>query len=180
MIINLKVASILLETPINWEAIGAIGEILGATAVVVSLLYVGRQLAQNTKMMRVAAAHDILKIDHTIVLPIIDSEEFAEIWLKGDHRLNELNEANLQRLLIFERRAFTLWHHNFQLRHQKLISHDTWYYQNQMIQFLGLREAVRVSWSIFKDTYETSFREYVDEQFRIAMDASSELGLATK
>jgi len=33
----------------NWEAIGAIGEILGAIAVVVSLIYLGRQINQSAK-----------------------------------------------------------------------------------------------------------------------------------
>lgn len=152
----------------------AIGETLGAIAVVISLVYVGRQLKQNTAMMRNASATEILEIDHTIILPIIESEEFSEIWLKGDHRLNELSEANLQRLLIFERRAFTLWHHHFQQRRQKLVSDEMWHYQNQMIRFLGLREAVQVAWSIFKKTYEPSFRDYVDEQFRIGMEEAKE------
>lgn len=152
----------------------AIGETLGAIAVVISLVYVGRQLKQNTAMMRNASATEILEIDHTIILPIIESEEFSEIWLKGDHRLNELSEANLQRLLIFERRAFTLWHHHFQQRRQKLVSDEMWHYQNQMIRFLGLREAVQVAWRIFKKTYEPSFRDYVDEQFRIGMEEAKE------
>jgi hypothetical protein len=33
----------------NWEAIGAIGELIGATAVVVTLLYVVKQIKQNTE-----------------------------------------------------------------------------------------------------------------------------------
>lgn len=165
---------ILLELPINWDAISAIGETLGAIAVVISLVYVGRQLKQNTAMMRNASATEILEIDHTIILPIIESEEFSEIWLKGDHRLNELSEANLQRLLLFERRAFTLWHHHFQQRRQKLVTDEMWHYQNQMVRFLGLREAVKVAWGIFKETYEPSFQEYVEEQFQIGQEASSQ------
>ena len=165
----------LLEIAINWDAIAAIGETLGAIEVVVSLVYVGRQLKQNTAMMRNASATEILEIDHTIILPIIDSEEFSEIWLKGDHRLNELTEANQNRLLIFERRSFTLWHHHFQQRRQKLVSDEMWFYQNQMIQFLGLREAVKVAWSIFKSTYEPSFRDYVEEQFQIGMASARDI-----
>ncbi len=34
---------------INWEAIGAIGELMGATAVVVTLLYLVKQIKQNTE-----------------------------------------------------------------------------------------------------------------------------------
>lgn len=158
----------------NWDAISALAEVLGAIAVVASLVYVGRQVAQNTAMMRVAAATQTLERDHGLVLPMIESEELAEIWLKGDHRLTELSEANLQRLLQFERRAITLWHHNFQLRRQELLSNATWHYQNQMIQFLCHRQSIRQAWGIFKNTFETPFQEYVDDQFRIASGTSSE------
>lgn len=36
----------------NWEAIGALGELAGAIAVVASLIYVGFQLKQNTSAIR--------------------------------------------------------------------------------------------------------------------------------
>ena len=36
----------------NWDAIGAIGEIIGAVAVLVTLLVLVFQLRQNTKEMR--------------------------------------------------------------------------------------------------------------------------------
>ena len=36
----------------NWEAIGAIGEILGAVGVILTLIYLATQLSQNTKAMR--------------------------------------------------------------------------------------------------------------------------------
>ncbi len=36
----------------NWEAVGAVGEALGAIAVVVTLIYLASQLRQNTKALR--------------------------------------------------------------------------------------------------------------------------------
>lgn len=36
----------------NWEAIGALGDIIGAVAVVVSLVYLGRQIKQGTDLAR--------------------------------------------------------------------------------------------------------------------------------
>tara|TARA_B110000858_G_scaffold89247_1_gene103084 strand:- start:5179 stop:5370 length:192 start_codon:yes stop_codon:yes gene_type:complete len=35
----------------NWDAISAIGEIIGATAVVVSLVYLAVQIRQNTRQI---------------------------------------------------------------------------------------------------------------------------------
>ena len=42
----------------NWNAIAAIGELSGAVAVVISLLYLARQISQNTRAMRRTAAHE--------------------------------------------------------------------------------------------------------------------------
>ena len=36
----------------NWEAIGAIGEVIGALAVVASLIYLASQIRQNNKLAR--------------------------------------------------------------------------------------------------------------------------------
>ena len=39
----------------NWEAIGAVGEILGAIAVIASLFYVAYQVKQNTRQNKLNA-----------------------------------------------------------------------------------------------------------------------------
>jgi hypothetical protein len=39
----------------DWSAVGAVGELIGAVAVVLSLLYVGRQVRQSNTMARAAA-----------------------------------------------------------------------------------------------------------------------------
>jgi len=49
----------------NWDAIGAIGEILGALAVVLTLGYLAIQVKQNTHSMKVAAK---LEIDKQLTL----------------------------------------------------------------------------------------------------------------
>ena len=43
----------------NWEAISGVGEIIGALAVVVSLLYVAGQIRHNTKTSQDEAYRDI-------------------------------------------------------------------------------------------------------------------------
>lgn len=40
---------------INWDAIAAIGELVAALAVIFSLIYVGKELAQNNRNQRLAA-----------------------------------------------------------------------------------------------------------------------------
>lgn len=43
----------------NWDAIGAQGELVGAAAVVLTLIYLSVQLRQNTRTVRVSSAHAV-------------------------------------------------------------------------------------------------------------------------
>ena len=43
---------------LDWDAIGAIGEIIGAVAVVVSIAYLAAQIRANTRAMRATASFD--------------------------------------------------------------------------------------------------------------------------
>ena len=53
---------------LNWEAIGAVGELLGATAVFATLVYLATQIRQNTKMMKATIRQELgnASIDMTI------------------------------------------------------------------------------------------------------------------
>lgn len=42
----------------NWEAIGAIGEIIGGSVVIGSLIYLALQIRQNSNLARAAAQRD--------------------------------------------------------------------------------------------------------------------------
>ena len=158
----------------NWPAITAVTEIIGVLVVVASLVYVARQLGQNTEMMRVSAASEWLERDFDIVLPMIESREFAELWIKGGNDFESLEEVDKQRLLFFERRAISTWHHIYQLRMQNLVPDANWHEQSWIIQSIGSRQAIREAWFLFKSGYETSFQEYLDDQFEIADNSRSE------
>jgi len=157
---------------VNWDAISAGAEILGAIAVVASLVYVGKQVAQNTAMMRVGAASETLEKDFELTNPILESAELADIWSKGDHRLDELSEADRQRLIFFERRAIMLWHHNFELRNQGLFPDANWHNQNWIIRNIGQRQSCREAWSLFRDSFEGSFQKNIEGHFGSADDAT--------
>ena len=45
---------------VNWDAIGAVGEILGATVVFITLLYLARQIKQTNKIARFNTTKDLI------------------------------------------------------------------------------------------------------------------------
>lgn len=75
----------------NWEAIGAIGEIVGATAVVLSLVYVAAQVRQNTGALRGAAAAEAVAAIREFNRSIIDDPALAEIFMRGIEGMENLS-----------------------------------------------------------------------------------------
>jgi len=66
----------------NWEAIGAIGEIVGAMAVVASLVYLATQIRQSTKVARSATRNAIAESAQRLGQDFIDDTGMAEIFVK--------------------------------------------------------------------------------------------------
>jgi hypothetical protein len=51
----------------NWETVGAISEVLGAVTVVASVIYLGLQVRQSTKLGRASAQREVNAAFNTIV-----------------------------------------------------------------------------------------------------------------
>ena len=76
----------------NWEAIGAVGEILGALAVVVSLGYVAIQIRQNTTEARIQRTQNLISANSELNAQIANNAELAKIVQAGLLDYNQLSE----------------------------------------------------------------------------------------
>lgn len=66
----------------DWTAVGAIGELAGAVAVVVSLLYVGRQVQQNTKAAQSATRQQFNAGIHEWMMGVASDADLAALFAK--------------------------------------------------------------------------------------------------
>ena len=65
----------------NWEAIGAIGEIVGAAAVFLTLIYLALQIRQNTSSVRLAAVDAAITHVSNVRQGIFADAEVTEIYI---------------------------------------------------------------------------------------------------
>ena len=61
----------------NWEAIGAIGEIIGAIAVVASLIYLAGQIRHNNHRARSDSLQSVLQSEMNFVSIVLEN---ADVW----------------------------------------------------------------------------------------------------
>ena len=66
----------------NWEAIGAIGEVGGVFAVVATLVYLARQIRHSTEATRIAAYHQAQEQLWAVGIAISNDPEMAKLLAK--------------------------------------------------------------------------------------------------
>jgi hypothetical protein len=76
---------------VNWDAVGAVGEIIGAAAVLVTLIYLALQIRQNTYQNRLNSIQAINASNDSAFDPIYIPENTV-IFTKGQSSYEHLTE----------------------------------------------------------------------------------------
>jgi len=75
----------------NWDAIGAIGEVVGAVAVISTLIYLAVQIRQSNRNLAEATSASIIQSFASINSRISSDEQFAELFIRGRDDIDALN-----------------------------------------------------------------------------------------
>ena len=84
----------------NWDAIGAIGELIGAAAVVATLVYLAVQTKTNTAAVNRATTQSILAGRAQASQFVAGDESINDLLWKGADTPDLLNEKEWQRFLM--------------------------------------------------------------------------------
>ena len=75
----------------NWDAIGAVGEILGAIAVFCSLIYLAIQIRQQRVSQNAQSVENILEGFNRANEHLATSPDLATLFVRGLHKPDQLN-----------------------------------------------------------------------------------------
>ncbi len=67
----------------NWEAIGAVGEIVGAIAVIATLIYLAFQMRQNTTAIQLNTAHSVTEELQEMFSLLASDQSLSEIFVQA-------------------------------------------------------------------------------------------------
>ena len=81
----------------NWNAIGAISEVLAAIAVVITLIYLARQIRQNSQAVEVSALRDTTEQWNRWSEALATSPDLADIVARGNKSYRNLPEVEALR-----------------------------------------------------------------------------------
>ncbi len=81
----------------NWEAAAAIGEIIGAVVVVVTILYLAKQIRQNSQALQIAALRDTTAQWNLWSELLVSTPDLAAIVARGNKSYRQLHQEEALR-----------------------------------------------------------------------------------
>ena len=145
----------------NWDAIGAIGEIVGAIAVFGSLLFLGLQIRSQNRESRFAAMHESSVAFRDSISQTVDPT-IAEILVKATEDFDSISDSEKLVVTGFVQRLMRVWEESFLQHQQGRLPIRIWDVMVSQYAFLlGSPMFMRV-WSERKSFYDPAFQEYVD------------------
>ena len=150
----------------NWEAIGAIGETLGASAVVISLLYLAAQIRQNSRVVKGTSAQAITQ---TIQSELRWSSEMGEILVKVFNDPDSLSPIEAFKLGEWATAAMWARQNEYIQYQQGLIDEDVWHGCRGILENTFSIAWMRKWWgafdkSVFTDDFLTLVSEVISNQ----------------
>jgi hypothetical protein len=85
----------------NWEALGAIAETLGAIGVILTLLYLAVQIRANTRAVRASSFEEMARSIRELNLALTQDADLSRIWSSGLVDFDSLPREEKARLAMF-------------------------------------------------------------------------------
>lgn len=146
----------------NWNAIGAMGEILGAVGVIITLIYLARQIRQNTRATRLATAQSISAAARDWNRPLLLDPELAwtfQVGTEDPTKLDEKEQARFIELCFSLFRMFEDAHYQHQ---QGALDADIWKGYERLYATYAKAPGFQAYWKRRKETFRPEFRDFID------------------
>jgi hypothetical protein len=159
----------------NWEAIGAISEVVAAVAVVVTLAYLALQIRQSTRTTKaaaVSASHLSLRENRHAILA---SPELSSLFATGTTNPTKLSGIESQRFIWMMLNGTDALLDIYAQTLETGFSPETWQTQGvwAVRRILG-NDGGRWFWEQFSGTYPMRFKQEIDQILSIDRESKEE------
>ena len=147
----------------NWNAIGALGETIGAIAVIISLIYLALQIRAQTREARLQSSYQMTEAFREAISSLQDSQR-AKVAIKALENIDSLEDWERLQFNAIAQRYLRVWeqaHYQFTEGH---LDPQLWESIHETYVDLMGEKAIQAVWEVRRHAYRQSFRNYVGEQ----------------
>jgi len=152
---------------VNWEATGAVGEVLGAVGVIITLAYLAMQIRQNTRSQRTEAYGRALDRVTTLQGRLAERAELAEILLLGVPDSRALSATQRVQFIWIFYEMFSGFEFMFHEARNDALPDEVWQRWADTIRWWMTFPGVRQWWAAHPAPFTAEFTRFVNEQLDI-------------
>jgi len=162
---------------VNWDAIGAIGEVIGAAGVIASLLYLSIQIRRSDQTTRAESLRSLLDGWRETGVHLFVDSGLTELFAKGLTDFERLDASEKRRFHYLVAENVFQAQQAMQLHQRGLlqeVDYDAWiYYVASLIQTPGGSKV----WPSIEATITPTIREVINDYIAANPDTPSYLDL---
>lgn len=156
--------------------IANIAEVVSAIAIVISLVYVGLQVSDNTRATRSATANSATAITISAFSVASSSTETAGVFYRGMNDPSLLNDAERTQFILIVHTAFLSFQNSFYLAQEGTLDAEVQSTLTASIAAVKDQPGFKLYWAQRRSFMLKDFRDYVDELLaNVVVSKSSEL-----
>ena len=146
----------------NWDAAGAIGEIVGAIAVVFSIIYLATQIKQSNRESQATSRDNISKAISDIMVNIAADPDMSEILGQGLKDITTLSDLEVRRFDMLLYAIFECLESAHSQWKRGVLADDDWHKWSSTIgTFMG-QPGCQSFWVRASGNFAPSFIDYVE------------------
>jgi hypothetical protein len=148
-------------TLVTWEAIGAVGEMVGAFGVVLSLLYLATQIRLSRKQSQLEATRTLVEAVNSFTDGLAQFPELTDVYLRGLQDFASLSSEERVRFSSLVGRLMRTYEQMLQHDSGKTLHSGIWSStERSLIDIFGY-PGMQDWWETRKHWYGATFQEHV-------------------
>ena len=149
--------------PLTLEQMSNIGELIGASLIIVSLIYVSRQIAQNNRAQRVTAIQLHNDTYHKNLVMLADH---SETWVEGLSSFSELSPSKQVEFAMLIQSVVRHIEQAFMIKNEGLLSEPTYNSALALLSNVMSDPGAKDWWDTRKETFDAGFAASLETQMR--------------
>ena len=151
----------------NWEAISAIGQIVGALAVVISLIYLAREIRSNAHSARLASMDTVIRwLGELVAHP-----HLRELYYRGIHDFESLKGADLVGFSMLMDQLFYIYQEMYYQQLEGHLDQRVWGMTEAPIRELIGYPGIQAWWRLRSHWFGEEFVNHINQLQQTAKPA---------
>ena len=152
----------------NWEAISAIGQLVGALAVVISVIYLAHEVRSNASATRLAAARATLDFLNRFTQQITEHADLAQLRNRGFNDFESLEGVDRTRFGSYMHAVFRTVEDVYYQHLQGHLDSRVWRGIQVVVRELNAFPGVQAQWRSHSHWFDEEFAKFINQQQQTA------------